>query len=210
MKERPGEIFKVISKFGTSMFLVLTGVLAIHMAVMLVDFFFIRKPLVINLESDFVGSAFSFPMLPIIAAYCIFSLALLFLWNKMKKAVLAARESERRHERQKMLLGILQEITGVLGQHITAHNSEIQRWLTDMKMKNKQPPKAVEDSSRRISEVLGALSEIAFLAGRDRPSSGAQEITDIRDIESLLTRRITEKDNEANAAEIIRRAGKIH
>lgn len=79
-----------------------------------------------------------------------------------------------------------------------------------MKMKNKQPPKAVEDSSRRISEVLGALSEIAFLAGRDRPSSGAQEITDIRDIESLLTRRITEKDNEANAAEIIRRAGKIH
>lgn len=190
--------------------MVFTGVLAVHLTVMLVDFFFIRKPLIINLDGDFVGSAFSFPMVPIIAAYFIFSLALLYLWNKMKKAILTARESERQHERQKMLLGILQEITGILGQHITAHNSEIQRWLTGIKMKNRQPPKAVEDSSRRISEVLGALSEIAFLAGRDQPSPDEQEITDIHDIESLLTRRIIEKGAKAIAADAIRRAGKVH
>ncbi len=210
MKERSGEIISVISKFGKSIFLVCSGVLTIHLSVLLVDYFIIRKPLVINLENDFVGSAFSYPMIPIIMAYLVFSLAILYLWSRMKHAVLTARESERRHEKQKMLLGVLQDVTAILGQHITAHNSEIQSWLADMKMKKRQPPKAVEDSSRKISEVLGALSEIAFLAGADPSLPDDRSIRDIQDIELLLKKRIAGMDDDAAASEIIRNAGKIH
>ncbi|HOD14569.1 MAG TPA: hypothetical protein PK307_04005 [Spirochaetota bacterium] len=210
MKERSGEIINIISKFGKSMFLVFSGVLTIHLSALLVDYFLIRKPLVINLEKDFVGSAFSYPMIPIIVAYFIFSLAILYLWNKMKKAVLAARESERRHEKQKILLGVLKDITGLLGQHITTHNSEIQRWLVDTKMKKKQPPKAVEDSSRKISEVLGALTEIAFLAGAGPSSPDDRTIHDIRDIEILLKKRISGMEDDTAASEIIRNIGKVH
>jgi len=139
-------------------------------------------------------------MIPIIVAYFIFSLAILYLWNKMKKAVLAARESERRHEKQKILLGVLKDITGLLGQHITTHNSEIQRWLVDTKMKKKQPPKAVEDSSRKISEVLGALTEIAFLAGAGPSSPDDRTIHDIRDIEILLKKRISGMEDDTAAS----------
>lgn len=109
------------------------------------------------------------------------------------------------------MLDILQNITGILGQYITAHNSEIQMWIAEMKNKNKQPPKVVEDSTKKISEALGALSEIAFLTGKSGTSSpGGYTIQDIKDIEIVLKTKITKTDDESIVSEILHSLGKIH
>jgi hypothetical protein len=210
MRARSGELIHILSKFGKSIFLILLSVLAIHLSVLLIDYFIIKKPLVINMKNDFIGTAFSYPMIPIIMAYVIFSIISSYMWHKMKRAILTARETERRTEKQAILIGMLQNITGILGEHITTHNSEIQRWIADMKMKNRQPPKAVEESSRKISEVLGALSEIAFLSGKEISSPDDRAIRNMQDIELLLKKRITEKNLAATASEILQDAGKIH
>ena len=211
MKERSTEIIHILSKFGTSIFIITISGLGVHLAVMLIDYFLIKKPLYINLENNFFGSTFSYPMLPVIIAYFIFSLIIFNLWQKMKQAVLAARESELRHEKQVVMLDMLQNITGILGQYITTHNSEIQMWIADMKMKNKQPPRAVEDASRKISEALGALSEIAFLAGKSGPAKpDGNSIQDIRDIELLIKKKLTQIDDTSVVSEIMSNFDKVH
>ena len=211
MNERSGEIIHILSKFGKSILFITISGLGVHLSVLLIDYFLIKKPLYLNLENNFVGSAFSYPMIPVIAAYLIFSLITLNLWQKMKQAVLTARETELRHEKQRMMLDILQNITGILGQYITAHNSEIQMWITEMKSKNKQPPKVIVNSSKKISEALGALSEIAFLTGKSGISlPGGNNIQDIKDIELLLKKKITMIDDESVVSEILRNLGKVH
>ena len=209
MKERTSEIIHIVSQFGNTIVIITVVGLGVHLSVMLIDLLVINKPLYFNLESNFIDSAFSSPMVPIIIAYLVFSLLLYLLWQKMRQAVVSARETEMRNEKQKMMLETLQKTVAILGEHITAHNSEIQMWIADMKMKRKQPPRAVEESSRRISSALGALSEIAFLSertGTAMPGPGA--IKDMKDVESLLENKMHEAEIVETAAEIIRKAGK--
>jgi len=211
MRERTSEIIHIVTQFGKSIIIIMVIGLGVHLSVMLIDLLVINKPLYFNLESNFIDSAFSSPMVPIIAAYLVFSLLLYLLWQKMRQAVITARETEMRHEKQRMMLDTLQKTVAILGEHITAHNSEIQMWIADIKMKKKQPPRAVEESSRRISAALGALSEIAFLSGQTGAGmSGAGAVKDMKDIESLLKNKIREADVMGAAAEITRSAGKTH
>ncbi len=211
MKERSSEIIHVLTKFGKSIVVIVFIGIGVHLSVMLIDYFLIKKPLYLNLENNFVGSAFSYPMIPIIIAYFIFTLITFNLWQKMKQALIMARENDLRHEKQRVMLETLQKITGILGQHITAHNSEIQRWIADTKMKNRQPPKAVETSSRKIAEALGALSEMAFMAGQDGTAlPDLEKIHDMKDIEVVLRRKISQAEDTVTASEILRTTGKIH
>jgi len=211
MKERRSEIIHIVSRFGKSIILIVICGLGVHLSVMLIDLFIVRKPLYLNLENEFIDSAFSYAMIPVIMAYLVFSLLVYLLWQKMRQAVVAARETELRHEKQKMMLDTLQKIVAILGEHITAHNSEIQMWIADVKMKKKQPPRDIENASRKIAAALGALSEIAFLSGQTGTwLAGNNTIRDMKDIEVLLKNKIRDADEASAAAETVRIAGRSH
>ena len=64
---------KQIGKIGLLILLIVVSSILVHVAVMIVDYYMIKKPLMLNLQKDFIGTAFSFPMVPMILAYGVFN-----------------------------------------------------------------------------------------------------------------------------------------
>lgn len=85
------------------------GSIGIHLLVMLIDYYLMIRPFHLNLRENFVGTIFSAPMYPMMAAYGLSSLAIYLLWGRAKKAKLYARENVG--DIEKILHGKLGELT---------------------------------------------------------------------------------------------------
>lgn len=57
-------------------------------------------------------------MIPMMAAYGLFSLLTFFLWKKLKKTVLLAHEKDVQNEKVSSVLKSMQRMTGMLAEHI--------------------------------------------------------------------------------------------
>jgi hypothetical protein len=79
---------------GRTLLLIIGGSILVHILVMIVDYYTIKKPMHLNLQEDFIGSSFSTPMLPSIFAYGIFCVITYLIWKRMKEALLRASEIE--------------------------------------------------------------------------------------------------------------------
>jgi len=157
-------LIHMISQMGKTIAIVISGSIVVHIAVMLLDYYLVKKPLYINLQKDFVGSIFSFPMIPIMGVYGLFLLVIYFLWQRLKKAILLAHEKEVQSEREKAILESMQRITGIVSEHISAHNAEIMKWVGFRKKQGQQVSEKVEQASKKIATALQSLSEIAFVS----------------------------------------------
>jgi hypothetical protein len=151
----------------------IAGGILIHLFIMLLDYYLMTWPLYLNLREDFMGSIFS--------AYGSFSVATYFLWKKMKKAVLLAREKEIQNEKVGSVLKAMQHMTGMLAEHIATQNSQILNWIELQKAQGRTVSEKVQQPSERIAATLQSLSEISFVFPytENRPK-------DVGDIESLL------------------------
>lgn len=107
MKGKQAEIIHILSNSGKSILFIFVGCLVVSLSVMLVDYVLITKPLYINSDNNLIGSTYSYTMIPIIISYFIVSLLTYYPWQKMRKAVLAARETGRRQEKQRLMPEIL-------------------------------------------------------------------------------------------------------
>lgn len=154
----------VISQMGKAIAIVTSGSFGVHVTVMLLDYYLVKKPLYINLQGDFVGSVFSSPMIPIMGAYGIFLLVIYFLWQRLEKAMLLAQEKEVQSEREKASLESMQRITAIVSEHISVHNAEIMKWVAFKRQRRQQVSERVEQASKKIATALRSLSEIAFVS----------------------------------------------
>jgi hypothetical protein len=167
---------------------------------MFFDYYLITESLQLNLHENFIGSIYSAPMVPMMGTYGIFSMALYFFWQRTKKALLLAHKKEVESEKIELVLKSMQRLTGILAEHITAHNVEIISWVESRKRKGRQVSEKVETPTKKIAKALQSLSEISFVFpySDDRPK-------DLEDIERVLRckldeltgRRETEERNEA-------------
>ncbi len=159
----------------------IAGGILIHLFIMLLDYYLMTWPLYLNLREDFMGSIFSAPMIPMMTTYGSFSVATYFLWKKMKKAVLLAREKEIQNEKVGSVLKAMQHMTGMLAEHIATQNSQILNWIELQKAQGRTVSEKVQQPSERIAATLQSLSEISFVFPytENRPK-------DVGDIESLL------------------------
>ena len=153
----------------------------VHLLIMFLDYYLMSWPLYLNLHSNFVGSIFSAPMIPMIATYGLFSVAIYFLWEKMKKAVLLARGKEIQSEKVGSVLKSMQHMTGMLAEHIATQNSQILNWIEMQKAQGRTVSEKVQQPSEKIAETLQSLSEVSFVFPytKNRPK-------DVEAIESLL------------------------
>jgi hypothetical protein len=182
---------QIVSNFGRTIILIASAGIGVHMIVLLLDYYIVRKPLYLNLEKDFVGTAFSFPMIPIIGAYILLTIITYYMWYKMKNAIIRARDIEIRTEKEKIVVESTQRIAGLLANYITRHNTEIIKWIQMRRLNRKDVPLIIDQASKNISIALETLSEIAFVA----PYSGGypadvEKVKDIDDIERLLKNRL--------------------
>ncbi len=159
----------------------IAGGILVHLLIMFLDYYLMTWPLYLNLHSNFVGSIFSAPMIPMIATYGFFSVATYFLWEKMKKAVLLAREKEIQSEKVGSVLKSMQYMTGMLAEHIATQNSQILNWIELQKAQGRTVSEKVRQPSEKIAETLQSLSEVSFVFPytENRPK-------DVGDIESQL------------------------
>lgn len=161
------------------------GSILVHFSVMLIDYYLLVKPLYLNLREDFFGGVFSALMIPMIAAYGLFSVTVFFLWQKKRKAIIAAREHELEKEKVEAVLKSMQRLTVMVAQQIATHNSEIRRWIESSKRKGKTISPKLEIPNRKIGEALHSLSEVSFVFPytRDRPK-------DLADVETTLLEKL--------------------
>jgi hypothetical protein len=159
----------------------IAGGILVHLLIMFLDYYLMSWPLYLDLHSNFVGSIFSAPMIPMIATYGLFSVATYFLWGKMKKAVLLAREKEIQSEKVGSVLKSMQHMTGMLAEHIATQNSQILNWIELQKAQGRTVSEKVQQPSEKIAKTLQSLSEVSFVFPytENRPK-------DVGDIESLL------------------------
>ncbi len=86
-----------------------------------------------------------------------------FLWEKMKKAVLLAREKEIQSEKVGSVLKAMQHMTGMLAEHIAIQNSQILNWIELQKTQGRTVSEKVQQPSEKIAEALQSLSEVSFV-----------------------------------------------
>jgi hypothetical protein len=141
----------------------IAGGILVHLLIMFLDYYLMNWPLYLDLHSNFVGSIFSAPMIPMIATYGFFSVATYFLWEKMKKAVLLAREKEIQSEKVGSVLKSMQRMTGMLAEHIASQNSQILNWIELQKARGRTVSEKLQQPSEKIAETLQSLSEVSFV-----------------------------------------------
>lgn len=174
---------------GRTFLLIITGSIGVHIMVMFVDYYTVKKPMYINFQDDFLGSSFAMPMLPSIAAYTVFCVATWVIWKKMKKALIRATAIEVSLAQEQSAVKTMQHITGLVAEHITQSNAEILNWIHSKKQKGEKAPRTVETAANNIARVLKNLSDVAFIM----PYASGPLNERLKDIETLL-----EKGEEHN------------
>ena len=175
----------MLSKLGKVVAFFLIGGVLIHTLTMLFDYYLITEPIYLNLHGNFAESIFSISMIPMMVAYGIFSLMIYFFWDREKKAILLASTIEVQSEKTEAVLKSMQRLTGILAEHIAAHNTEIIRWIESRKKRGQTVSQKVERPARKIAKALQSLSVISFVFPYtgDRPK-------DVDDIETVLRSKL--------------------
>ena len=173
-------------RFAKPIMAFIIGGMVVHLVVMLLDYFLMIKPLLLDLRTNFAGSVFSVLMLPMITAYGLLSLSIYLLWEKKKKALLLAREANIQKEKVDAVLKSMQGITGLLAEHIALQNSEVLSWIELKNRKGQTVPDQIGKPSQKIADVLLALSETSFVVPfTESPPANIGELVDI--LKSKLT-----------------------
>lgn len=152
-----------ILQLAKAMAVFIIGGLIVHLLVMIIDYYLMVKPLYLNLHGNFAGSIFSLPMLPMMGAYGLLSVALYYFWVRKIKAILIAHEKQIQSKKVEAVLSSMQRITAILAEHIATHNSEIMSWVESRKTLNHTVSEKVEKPCREIAMALESLSEISFV-----------------------------------------------
>ncbi len=173
---------------GKAVLSVILGGLLIHFITILVDNLLISHPIYLDLEQNFWGSVFSVSMLPMMGAYIIFLLVIYSVWIRWKKAILIGQIETSRKREVELVFASMQRLTGILAEKISTHNADIIKWIESRKALGKPVSNKVKVPTFKISEALGALTEISFISPYTdkRPQ-------DVKEIEILLNEKLEEK-----------------
>lgn len=153
----------VLGNAGRIMAFVISTSLVIHIGVLAISYLIIEFPIHLDLHKDFMGGAFTAPMLPILVAYGLLIAVACLLWFKMKKNYIHINDMEIERERQQSALQAMQATAQFFAENITENNNEIQQWIFEKKEKGQQVPRAVESASNRISFALQSLVEASYV-----------------------------------------------
>ena len=172
---------------ANAMTVFIIGSIVVHLTVMLLDYFLMIKPLLLDPRENFTRSIFSAPMFPMMITCGLFSLAICVLWEKKRKTLHRARETKIQKEKVDAVIKSMQRMTGLLAEHIAVQNSEILSWIEIKKRKGQPVSQKVENPNKKIAEALQSFSKLSFVTPytENRPGS-------IGEIEKILKSNLNE------------------
>jgi hypothetical protein len=201
MRSQNSTPVQILTYLAKLLIALVTGGILVHLLIMFLDYYLMTWPLYLNLHENFMGSIFSAPMIPMMAAYGLapmipmmaayglFSLLAFFLWKKLKKAALLAHEKDVQNEKVNSVLKSMQRMTGMLAEHIAIQNSQILNWIEFQKTRGRTVSEKVQKPSEKIAKALQSLSEISFIL----PYSD-NRVEDPGEIEDLLQGKLFQID----------------
>jgi len=130
---------------------------------MIFDYFLVPEPLYLNLRQNFVSSIFSKPMLPMVTAYGASFLLIYSLWMRVNRTIQLVQQKELQRENVELVFKAMQQITGIIAEHIAVNNADILGWVEFRKTKGKKVSRRVEKPARNIAAALQSFSEVSFL-----------------------------------------------
>lgn len=137
--------------------------LGVHFGLVGVDALLVEEPVLLDFESRFWRSAFSFPFLPILLMEMVLTTLTLALWMRMRAALRRAHESDMQRQQYEATVRALQRIVALLAEHLGRENTRILQELAARRQRGRAGVEKIEAASRRISEILQALSETGFV-----------------------------------------------
>lgn len=141
---------------------------SIHVGVMGVQYALSEGPVQVDLHTDFIGSLFDLHMLTFFVAQSVLCLIIIALWERANRAIVLAKEKEIEALRGQEFVESLQQITGILAEHISEHNKDILAWIEMKKNRGHTVAPQLEVASKRISIGLQSLFELAFVYPHQR------------------------------------------
>jgi cell division septum initiation protein DivIVA len=149
----------------------------VHFGLVGIDALLVEKPILMDFDNRFLRSAFSFPFLPILLMEMALTTLTLSLWVRLRRALEQAHTSDLQREQQAATVRTLQQVMAVLAQHVARENNQILEAVAARRQRGQQTSEAIEAPSRRIAEILHALSELSFVAPYlDRPEGQALDL----------------------------------
>ncbi|MCB1324999.1 MAG: hypothetical protein H7A21_12885 [Spirochaetales bacterium] len=161
-------VLVILARFSRYAFLVLVGSLAMHIFVLTGDYLLVDR-FTIDLKSDFLSAAFSFPMLPVVGAYAFLLAIGVVLWHRASHAIAEAHRVEMELNKQEAVRTALQKLTVSMAESLAVHNAEIVRWIDLQNRRGNQVSDRLVNASRGIGEALANLSRLAFDTGYHDP-----------------------------------------
>ena len=150
------------SLIATVVFIV--GGSAVHLFVMLIDYYLMPSSLHMDLQTDFFGSVLALAMLPMAVTYGTCLLCVYYFWRKAKNTLALVYKKDAQRKEAEKTVQTMQRLTGILSQHLSSHNVEILHWVENRIQKTGSAPPSIERSSHKIAEAMKALSEVSFVS----------------------------------------------
>jgi len=164
MKNYRTKIYDIMLQTGKSAVVFFFGGVVMHTVIMIFDYFLVSEPMYLNLRQNFVNSIFSKPMLPMAVAYGALFLLAYSLWIRVNRGIQLVQQKEMQREKVELVFKAMQQMTGVIVDHIAVNNADILRWVEHRKTKGQKVSSRVEKPTRNIAAALQSLSEVSFLA----------------------------------------------
>jgi len=186
----------VVRRYGLLVVASSVAGLLLHFGMVGIEALMFEGPVLLDFQSRFWRSAFSFPFLPILLMEVGLTALTLVLWNRLRRTLQEAHDLDLQRERHETRIRTLQRAMALMAQHLAEQNNQILRHIATRQDKGRQTSPAIESASRRVAEILHTLSEVSFVT----PSG-----TDGDDVDLIveLERRLQERDSpRANASDL--------
>jgi hypothetical protein len=189
MTLRTSRTLTVVSRYGLLVVSASVVGLLLHIGLVGIEALFIRDPVLLDFTNRFWRSAFSFPFLPILLMELVLTTLALILWGRLRHTLHEAHKMDMQREQHQTRIRTLQRAMALLAQHLTQQNNQILHQIAARGEKGQQTSQTIEAASRRIAEILNAMSEVSFVTPYIENADGEGV-----DLMQELERRLQERD----------------
>jgi hypothetical protein len=149
--------------FGKNILIIALGTFFVTLFVKAVSLAILTRDVMNLMSIKMLMQLFSLQMLPNLIAFGFLIAAVYYLYQKTRKNMLHIHENEIELEREQVVLTMLQRITGLMAEYISAYNGEITQWIENRKKNGSQPPERIVTANRNISIALETLTKVSFV-----------------------------------------------
>lgn len=188
VRRRTSHSLTVVRRYGLLVVFASVVGLLLHIGLVGIEALFMGESAFLDFKNRFWRSAFSFPFLPILLMELVLTTVVLILWGRLRHTLHEAHKLDMQREQRETMIRTLQRAMALLAEHVAQQNNQILHQIAARREKGQQTSQTIEAASRRIAEVLSAMSEVSFVTPYSEKADG-EGVDLIQELERRLQQR---------------------